>query len=129
MYKIGFDAKRLFLNGTGLGNWRGWPVTFRSGDNTNSDYYGTFAWFYHPTLDTTTPALSFDGVSTGGGGGDEPIPTTLAGKIAMHATTAPSHGFSTLLSTRTPHPSPLTLRVQVEAVEAMSLSPPRWPGK
>ena len=79
-------------DGTGLGNWRGWPVTFRSGDNDNSDYYGTFAWFYHPTLDTTTPALSFDGVSTGGGGGDDPGPTTLAGKIAarMQITDAPT---------------------------------------
>ncbi|MDO4980439.1 MAG: CotH kinase family protein [Prevotellaceae bacterium] len=79
-------------DGTGLGNWRGWPVTFRPGDNDNSDYYGTFAWFYHPTLDTTTPALSFDGVSTGGGGGDDPGPTTLAGKIAarMQITDAPT---------------------------------------
>lgn len=79
-------------DGTGLGNWRGWPVTFRPGDNDNSDYYGTFAWFYHPTLDTTTPALSFDGVSTGGGGGDDPGPTTLAGKIAarIQITDAPT---------------------------------------
>ena len=85
-------AFSFLSDGTGLGNWRGWPVTFRSGDNTNSDYYGTFAWFYHPTLDTTTPALSFDGVSTGGGGGDDPGPTTLAGKIAarMQITDAPT---------------------------------------
>ncbi|MBP5570451.1 MAG: CotH kinase family protein, partial [Prevotella sp.] len=78
-------------DGTGLGNWRGWPVTFRAGDNTNSDYYGTFAWFYHPTLDRTTPSLSLDIVS-GGGGVDDPTPTTLAGKIAARAqiTNAPT---------------------------------------
>lgn len=85
-------AFSFLSDGTGLGNWRGWPQTFRSGDNDNSDYYGTFAWFYHPTLDTTKPELSFDGISTGGGGGDDPSPTTLAGKIAarLQITDAPT---------------------------------------
>lgn len=73
-------------DGTGMGNWRGWPVTFKAGDNTNSDYYGTFAWFFHPNLNTNTPSLSLDIESSGGGGGgDEPTPTTLAGKIAARA--------------------------------------------
>ncbi len=78
-------------DGTGMGNWRGWPVTFKAGDNTNSDYYGIFAWFFHPSLNTATPSLSYDGISSGsgggesGGGGDEPAPTTLAGKIAARA--------------------------------------------
>lgn len=73
-------------DGTGMGNWRGWPVTFKAGDNANSDYYGTFAWFFHPSLNTDTPSLSLDIESSGGGGGgDEPIPTTLAGKIAARA--------------------------------------------
>lgn len=75
-------------DGTGLGCWRGWPVTFKAGNNTNSDYYGIFAWFFHPSLNTTTPSLSLDVVSSGGesgGGSDEPAPTTLAGKIAARA--------------------------------------------
>lgn len=78
-------------DGTGLGNWRGWPVTFRAGDNDNSDYYGIFAWFYHPTLDTDKPALSL-AVETSGGGGDDPNPTTLEGKIAarLQITDAPT---------------------------------------
>ena len=75
-------------DGTGLGNWRNWG-TFRPEDNNG--YYGTLAWFYHPTLNTTTPSLSYDGISSGSGGGesgggsDEPAPTTLAGKIAARA--------------------------------------------
>jgi len=79
-------------DGTGLGNWRGWPVTFKTGNNTNSDYYGAFAWFFHPTFNSTTPSLSLDIVSSGGesgggesGGGDEPAPTSLEGKIAARA--------------------------------------------
>ena len=76
-------------DGTGLGNWRGWPVTFKSGvavPNSNACYYGTFAWFFHPSLNTDTPSLSLDIESSGGGGGgDEPTPTTLAGKIAARA--------------------------------------------
>ncbi len=77
-------------DGTGFGNWRNWG-TFRAQDkNGDSDdgYHGTFAWFYHPTLDATTPSLSLDVVSSGGesgGGGDEPAPTSLAGKIAARA--------------------------------------------
>lgn len=74
-------------DGTGLGNWRGWPVTFRAGDNTNSDYYGIFAWFFHPSLNTNKPSLSLDISNSGGegGGGDEPTPTSLEGKIAARA--------------------------------------------
>ena len=73
-------------DGTGMGNWRGWPVTFKAGDNTNSDYYGIFAWFFHPSLNTNKPSLSLDIESSGGGGGgDEPTPTTLEGKIAARA--------------------------------------------
>ena len=77
-------------DGSGLGNWRNWG-TFRAQDkNGDSDdgYHGTFAWFYHPTLGATTPSLSLDVVNSGGesgGGGDEPAPTTLAGKIAARA--------------------------------------------
>ncbi len=77
-------------DGTGFGNWRNWG-TFRAQDkNGDSDdgYHGTFAWFYHPTLGKTTPSLSLDVVSSGGesgGGGDEPAPTSLAGKIAARA--------------------------------------------
>lgn len=80
-------------DGTGLGNWRNWG-TFRAQDkNGDSDdgYHGTFAWFIHPTLNKTTPSLSYDGISSGsgggesGGGGDEPAPTSLAGKIAARA--------------------------------------------
>lgn len=81
-------------DGTGLGNWRIWG-TFRAQDkNGDSDdgYYGTFAWFYHPTLDSTTPSLSLDITSSGsesggneGGGGDEPTPPSLEGKIAARA--------------------------------------------
>lgn len=81
-------------DGTGFGNWRNWG-TFRAQDkNGDSDdgYHGTFAWFYHPTLNTTTPSLSYDGISSGsgggesgGGGGDEPTPTSLEGKIAARA--------------------------------------------
>ena len=75
-------------DGTGFGNWRNWG-TFReqdkNGDNDDG-YHGTFAWFYHPTLNTTTPSLSLDIVNSGGGGGgDEPTPTTLEGKIAARA--------------------------------------------
>lgn len=77
-------------DGTGFGNWRNWG-TFRAQDG---DFYnGTFAWLYHPTLDTTTPSLSFDGISSGsGGGGDDPNPTTLEGKIAarLQITDAPT---------------------------------------
>lgn len=72
-------------DGTGLGNWRNWG-TFRAQDkNGDSDdgYHGTFAWFIHPTLNKTTPSLSLDIESSGGG--DEPTPTTLAGKIAARA--------------------------------------------
>ena len=73
-------------DGTGMGNWRGWPVTFKAGDNTNSDYYGIFAWFFHPNLNTNKPSLSLDIESSGGGGGgDEPTPTSLEGKIAARA--------------------------------------------
>lgn len=76
-------------DGTGLGNWRGWPVTFKAGvavPNSNACYYGTFAWFFHPSLNTDTPSLSLDIESSGGGGGgNEPTPTTLAGKIAARA--------------------------------------------
>lgn len=71
-------------DGTGLGNWCNWG-TFRGGDDSEGAYYGAFAWFYHPTLGTTTPSLSYDGISTRGGGGDDPSPTTLAGKIAARA--------------------------------------------
>ncbi len=67
-------------DGTGLGNWRNWG-TFRPEDNNG--YYGTLAWFYHPTLDATTPSLSLDIESSGGG--DEPTPTSLEGKIAARA--------------------------------------------
>lgn len=80
------NATAFSINSDGLGNYRGWPVTFKAGDNANSDYYGTFAWFFHPSLNTDTPSLSLDIESSGGGGGgDEPIPTTLAGKIAARA--------------------------------------------
>ena len=72
-------------DGTGLGNYL--TQTFKTADDASSwNYYGTFAWFYHPTLGTTTPSLSLDIVNSGGGGGgDEPAPTTLAGKIAARA--------------------------------------------
>ena len=70
------NATAFSINNDGLGNYRGWPVTFRAGDNTNSDYYGTFAWFFHPNLNTNKPSLSLDIESSGGGGGgDEPTPT------------------------------------------------------
>ncbi|MBR4365877.1 MAG: CotH kinase family protein, partial [Bacteroidaceae bacterium] len=80
-------------DGTGFGNWRNWG-TFRAEDKNggnNDGYYGAFAWFFHPTLDSTTPSLSLDITSSGsgeggeGGGGDEPTPTTLEGKIAARA--------------------------------------------
>ena len=80
-------------DGTGLNNWRIWG-TFRAQDkkgDVDDGYYGTFAWFFHPTLDSTTPSLSLDITSSGsgeggeGGGGDEPTPTTLEGKIAARA--------------------------------------------
>ena len=80
------NATAFSINNDGLGNYRGWPVTFRAGDNTNSDYYGTFAWFFHPNLNTNKPSLSLDIESSGGGGGgDEPTPTSLEGKIAARA--------------------------------------------
>lgn len=77
------NATAFSINNDGLGNYRGWPVTFRAGDNTNSDYYGTFAWFFHPNLNTNKPSLSLDIESSGGG--DEPTPTSLEGKIAARA--------------------------------------------
>ena len=80
------NATAFSINSDGLGNYRGWPVTFRAGDNTNSDYYGIFAWFFHPNLNTNKPSLSLDIESSGGGGGgDEPTPTSLEGKIAARA--------------------------------------------
>ena len=75
-------------DGSGLGNWRPNQETFRVRDISGEGYYGIFAWFYHPTLNTTTPSLSYDGISSGsgsGGGGDEPTPTSLEGKIAARA--------------------------------------------
>ncbi|MBQ2167545.1 MAG: hypothetical protein II447_12300, partial [Bacteroidaceae bacterium] len=48
-------ATAFSINSDGLGNYRGWPVTFKAGDNTNSDYYGIFAWFFHPSLNTNKP--------------------------------------------------------------------------
>ena len=79
-------ATAFSINSDGLGNYRGWPVTFRAGDNTNSDYYGIFAWFFHPSLNTNKPSLSLDIESSGGGGGgDEPTPTSLEGKISARA--------------------------------------------
>lgn len=75
-------------DGTGFGNWRNWG-TFRAEDKNggNDDgYHGTFAWFFHSKLDTSTPSLSLDIESSGGGGGgDEPTPTSLEGKIAARA--------------------------------------------
>ena len=80
-------------DGTGLNNWRIWG-TFRAQDkkgDVDDGYYGTFAWFFHPTLDSTTPSLSLDITNSGsgeggeGGGGDEPTPTSLEGKIAARA--------------------------------------------
>lgn len=81
------NATAFSINNDGLGNYRGWPVTFRAGDNTNSDYYGIFAWFFHPSLNTNKPSLSLDISNSGGegGGGDEPTPTSLEGKIAARA--------------------------------------------
>ncbi len=82
-------------DGSGLGNWRPNQETFRVRDISGEGYYGIFAWFYHPTLNTTTPSLSYDGISSGsgsGGGGDEPTPTSLEGKIAarVQITDAPT---------------------------------------
>ena len=78
-------------DGSGFGNWRNWG-TFREQDkNGGSDdgYHGAFAWFYHPSLNTTTPSLSLDIASSGSGesgggesgGGDDPTPTSLEGKM------------------------------------------------
>lgn len=67
-------------DGTGLGNWRVYN-SFRSEDS-GGGYYGTLAWFYHSTLNSETPSLSLD-ITSSGEGGDDPDPTTLAGKIAL----------------------------------------------
>ena len=71
-------------DGTGFGNYV--TNTFRSADDASWNYYGSFSWFFHPTLGSTTPSISLDIESSGGGGGgDEPTPTTLEGKIAARA--------------------------------------------
>ncbi|MBQ2587482.1 MAG: hypothetical protein II570_11195, partial [Bacteroidaceae bacterium] len=76
-------------DGTGFGNYC--AHTFRSADDASWNYFGVFAWFFHPTLDSTSPSLSLDITNSGsgeggeGGGGDEPTPTSLEGKIAARA--------------------------------------------